>query len=720
MKNLGVLHTYNISLRSAVLSLCVGAGLVLYATPSPAQLAECAQINVDPADVPGGCIARTLQDQIGAGRGDVFTPSSSIYLIKRDPARSVRRGRQIFQRKFSANEGQGPRVNADSTGDIVNSRALGAGLADSCGACHGRPRGSAGHGGVVNTRPDSRDAPHLFGLGLVEQLGDEMTADLRAIRQEAINAAQNGSGVLIDEDFENGLGGFVYQDDVFGTNNPAYASGDLYFSQSANDTVIRVDLGNIDNADIFDMSGGFSKDFTLGAAATVTVSFRFELRQSPDYESNEFSEARMRVGGQEFLLDRIFGDGNGGGIRSTGIQQVSFDVSLSAGTQTLTLGGFNNQKTFNDELTSIFFNDVVVEGPAGGPATRELDTKGVNFGSITAFADGTVDTSNVEGVDPDLRVKPFFHQGGTISMREFIIGAMKAEMGLESPDPVLCAATDPVNPQSVTSPAGFVFDPSKDTFERPPVCDEFQDGDGDGVTNEIDPALVDHLEFYLLNYFKPGQGRTDGFTDSGLQIMNQIGCTSCHVQNLTIDSDRRVADVETNHDPVNGIFNDLFAVASTRFEVFDDGQEFPQLLPEEQPFMVENFFSDLKRHDLGPAFHERDWDGSTVTHFVTEPLWGVGTTAPYGHDGRSMNLDAVIRRHGGEAAAASDAYKNLSAADQMAVQAFLNTLVLFPPDDTASDLNPGDPNNEADIQDPAVHGSINLGALFQILSEGPE
>lgn len=444
-----------------------------------------------------------------------------------------RRGRQLFQRKFTRLEGQGPRVNAGSTGDQVTNRALGAGLADSCAACHGRPRGSAGHGGVVNTRPDSRDAPHLFGLGLVEQLAEEMTADLRQIRQNAIDAAQNGSGTLIDEDFESGLGGFVYQDDTFGTNQPAYADGEPFFSSSQNDTVILVKLGNIDNATIQGMSGGF-----------------------------------------------------------------------------------NNQKTLADEETSVFFNDVVVQGPSGGPVTLPLDTKGVSFGSITAFQDGSVDTSAVEGVDTDLRVKPFFHQGGTISMREFIVGALKAEMGLEVPDPVLCAATDPSNPQAATSPSGFVFDPSEDTFERPPVCDAFTDGDGDGVVNEIDPALLDHLEFYLLNYFKPGQGRTDGFTDSGLQLMQQIGCTSCHVRNLTIDSDRRVADVETVHDPVNGIFNEIFATASTRFTVVDDGQEFPKLLPEGNPFVVENFFSDLKRHDLGPKFHERDFDGNTVTHFV--------------------------------------------------------------------------------------------------------
>jgi hypothetical protein len=64
-----------------------------------------------------------------------------------------------------------------------------AGLADSCAGCHGRPRGSAGHGGNVFTRPDSRDAPHLFGLGLIEMLADEITTDLRGTRDAALDRA---------------------------------------------------------------------------------------------------------------------------------------------------------------------------------------------------------------------------------------------------------------------------------------------------------------------------------------------------------------------------------------------------------------------------------------------------------------------------------------------------------------------------------------------------
>ena len=51
-------------------------------------------------------IAKSLQDEVGAGRGDLLTPNSSIFIINRDPFRSVRRGRQLFQRKFTRLQGQ--------------------------------------------------------------------------------------------------------------------------------------------------------------------------------------------------------------------------------------------------------------------------------------------------------------------------------------------------------------------------------------------------------------------------------------------------------------------------------------------------------------------------------------------------------------------------------------------------------------------------------------
>src|SRR5437899_3023498 len=138
-------------------------------------------------------INKSLPAEIGAGRGNVMTPDSSIFIIQRDPFRSVRRGRQLFQRKFTRLQGQGPNEQdgVASGGTTINTDlGIGAGLADSCALCHGRPRGSAGAGGDVVTRPDSRDAGHLFGLGLKEMLADEITTDLRATRDLAIAKAQ--------------------------------------------------------------------------------------------------------------------------------------------------------------------------------------------------------------------------------------------------------------------------------------------------------------------------------------------------------------------------------------------------------------------------------------------------------------------------------------------------------------------------------------------------
>jgi hypothetical protein len=517
------------------LAIAVSLCAALMPVVGTAQLTDISQTG---PTVPGGAIQKSLEQQIGVGRGDIDTPQSSLYTIARDPARAVRRGRQIFQRKWTIEQGFGPRVNFDSTGSIATDVSLGAGLVDSCAGCHGRPRGSAGAGGDVVTRPDSRDAPHLFGLGLIEMLGDEITTDLRRIRTNAISAAAQ----------------------------------------------------------------------------------------------------------------------------------------------------------------------------TGNPARKSLRSKNVSYGFITAFPDGTVDTSEIVGVDTDLRVRPFFAHGGTISIREFLVGAFKAEMGLEAADPDLCAATDPANPVAVTTPTGMHLDPALDRIERPAACDPNEDHDGDGVVNEIDASVVDFAEFYLTNYFKPGTGKATQHSAQGLNLFKSIACTDCHRQNLTVNVDRRVADVTTAHDPDKGIFNRLFATATPLIESFDDGNEFPQLVPLRQSFQVKNVFTDLKRHDLGPAFYERQHDGSLVTMFVTEPLWGVATTAPYGHDGRSINLEEVILRHGGEAQAARDRFAALPDNEQQAVVEFLGTLVLFPPDDTASNLDPGVPGGDPQTQ----HGSIALSALFAI------
>src|SRR4029077_17094706 len=85
-------------------------------------------------------INKSLPDGMGAGRGDVNTAGSSVCMINRDPFRSIRRGRQLFQRKFTRLQGQGANEK-DGVGDINNDIAIGAGLSDSCALCPGPPAG---------------------------------------------------------------------------------------------------------------------------------------------------------------------------------------------------------------------------------------------------------------------------------------------------------------------------------------------------------------------------------------------------------------------------------------------------------------------------------------------------------------------------------------------------------------------------------------------------
>ncbi len=505
--------------------------LVLCAAAASAQLID----NTQATSTAKAGINKSYAEEIGPGRGDVMTFNSSLFIINRDPFRSIRRGRQLFQRKFTRAQGQGPNTG-DGVGDINTFLGIGAGLADSCAACHGRPRGSAGAGGDVVTRPDSRDAPHLFGVGLKEMIADEITADLRAIRSQAV------------------------------------------------------------------------------------------------------AEAQAR----------------------------------------------------------------------GRSVKKFLVSKGISYGSITAAPSGAVDTSAVKGVDPGLRVRPFFLHGGTISLREFIAGALDAEMGMEAADPDLLVASAGGR---VTTPSGMVLDGSLDSIEAPPASDPGADPDGDRVSNEVPVSIIDHLEFYLLNYFKAGTYQQTGKTAKGRKVFEQIGCTSCHIPDLLVNRDRRVADVETVYDPENGIFNNLFATATGFIDVIDDGSGFPALKKAKlQPFLVKNIFTDFKRHDLGPGFHERNYDGTLRKEFLTAALWGVGSTGPYGHDGRSITLREVILRHGGEARNARHRFASLPINDIEALEAFLNSLILFPPDDTASNLDPG--NRNAANFPQFGHGSIRLTTIF--------
>jgi hypothetical protein len=198
---------------------------------------------------------------------------------------------------------------------------------------------------------------------------------------EAWTAAVIAPGtVLIDAHFDSNADGFSYQDDTFrGTSQPAYASGTRVASGGFSGGALRVRLGGVDDNDITNgMSGGWRRTFSLSESAEVTLTFRYNLIQTPHYEANEFSEIHATLDGTPLGASpgtdhfvSISGDGEGGPPREVGWHfQTNRLGTLGAGTHTLVFGGFNNQKTLTNESSDAFIDDVkVVAGPPAGPQT---------------------------------------------------------------------------------------------------------------------------------------------------------------------------------------------------------------------------------------------------------------------------------------------------------------------------------------------------------------
>ena len=81
---------------------------------------------------------------------------------------------------------------------------------------------------------------------------------------------------------------------------------------------------------------------------------------------------------------------------------------------------------------------------------------------------------------------------------------------------------------------------------------------------------------------------------------------------------------------------------------------------------------------MGPALGEEIDEGYVgASVFLTENLWGVGSTAPYLHDGRATTLAEAILHHGGEAQTSRDLFASMSTTEQSDVIAFLDNLILY-------------------------------------------
>ncbi len=264
-----------------------------------------------------------------------------------------------------------------------------------------------------------------------------------------------------------------------------------------------------------------------------------------------------------------------------------------------------------------------------------LESKGIRFGSISADEHGTLDTSNVQGVDADLVVRPFGRKGDVASIREFDVDAMAFHLGMQAAE----------------------------AFGGP-----FADADNDGVSNEISMGDLTALSVFLSTLERPRQVKSNKHK-KGLALFRETGCADCHVPVLhTRDTHLPLKLTGAPDRPFEDTFYELDL---TRPPVsFARNGAGGIRVP---------LFSDLKRHDMGEELAEEFSLASAKTNreFITAKLWGVADTAPYMHDGRALTLSEAIRMHdnpGSEATIAARNFERLSTKDKNSVLAFLTSL----------------------------------------------
>jgi len=281
--------------------------------------------------------------------------------------------------------------------------------------------------------------------------------------------------------------------------------------------------------------------------------------------------------------------------------------------------------------------------------TVSLSSKGVSFGSVVVQADGTtVDFSGLQGVDQDLVIKPFGWKGHKCAMRRFLELSFQVHMGM----------------QFQTLIARHCANPIPNTVGTGPDC---HDPDADGVVDELTEGQLTAATVYVM--MQPAPVRVNPTNPAALArvqqgetLFGQVGCASCHVPRMVINN------------PVHLEKPDLTSGPGFAVDLATDVKA-PRLSKDANGHIAVELFSDLKRHDMGPALADvKSTFGVAPSVFLTRPIWAVGSTAPYLHDGRAPTLKHAIVAHDGEAAQSRASFQALSADDQAKLVEFLQTL----------------------------------------------
>lgn len=297
----------------------------------------------------------------------------------------------------------------------------------------------------------------------------------------------------------------------------------------------------------------------------------------------------------------------------------------------------------------------------GEPYSVPLVAGGIDFGRITARPDGSLDTSEVQGISPDLVIRPFGHKGRHPDLVALTEEALQVHHGMQTSSYLETRVDDL---ETWVGPHGR-WDP-----------------DGDGVQLEATEAQAVLLSSYMSmlgvpRIAPPEDPELTLIWSRGRAVFDAVGCAECHRPRLDLRD--MVATFTARGERSFEVAFDLGAVGQEpRPRRLDFSPDEDDRIRGGVPIFP---FTDLRRHDLGPELaepvDEALPDGADVipgSVWLTRSLWGLADTAPYLHDGRAPTVHEAIIAHGGEAADSRAAYVELDAETQGALRVFLMSL----------------------------------------------
>ncbi len=181
-----------------------------------------------------------------------------------------------------------------------------------------------------------------------------------------------------------------------------------------------ITAGLVTPTELFAIGGGlFHHRFLPSEGAPATLS-RFEDRTHPAASSCASCHLRGGAAGSGSSVDVAY-EGGDGERWSSAVQRRPPSLIGGAWLELVA-------SEMTRELAALRDATRDLSHTQGRDVTVELVTHGVSFGSLTVRADGTVATEAIEGVDPDLIVRPFGTYG---SLSTAIDGELARRLGVE-------------------------------------------------------------------------------------------------------------------------------------------------------------------------------------------------------------------------------------------------------------------------------------------------